>query len=382
MARKGKSKRGKRKPAKRPGPKNDSSGDWSDYLANGGLNILELIPIVGPLIAQLRGDPTEQHLSDIASTVQNLVPGLADHVDVLDRIRQIMEVTTEQHTQQQNEMLSRLDDIKELLSTYERPDLLGQLSAYSLFAEAVAQIKRLADQAESMAGSLRGIEENLRSIDLRGDNFPIHVHAYVKMLIEKYRDDKVPHYFTVFNQGSQWYPKFAELQRNDPLGPSYLGHKTDLDELCAFLAEEVRPRVGDKPVLHILMPTTGQLSLNEAVAFPEAMRPFLVDGQLGNAGAPLVYICVTEDTDKGCLRDIGVLKPREVWALHFGVGLPWLRMLTGVEFFYHSSEPRYFIDPSFRAPSTADLVLVGATYDYCGTEPPRTLGQRLQRPWQ
>jgi hypothetical protein len=217
---------------------------------------------IGPLISAFELDPNEENLAKIASMVDDLLKTTGQSADFLRRL--------EEAASNENRLLK---DLKDMMVSYRRPELLGQLSACSVLVAAVLQIKRLADQAEHMAGSLKGIDENIRSINAPGDYFPTHVHSYVRMMIVNHDLATVPHYFTVFNKSIEWYPKFADLQRSDPLGPSYLGHKNDLDELCAFLAEEVRPRVGPETVLHILMPTIGQLSLEEAVQLPESIHP-------------------------------------------------------------------------------------------------------------
>jgi hypothetical protein len=277
-----------------------------------------------------------------------------------------VEIINNIHTQ-------HLKNIQTLLKNYRRPDILGQLVAFSTFGAAVAQIKRLADHTDRMATSLSGIEENIKSLNVRGDHFPQNIHSYVRSMIETHSSDTVSHYFTVFSKGNLWYPKFADLQRSDPLGPSYLGQRTDLDELCAFLAEEVRPRVGPQAILHILMPTIGQISLEEAVKFPEAMHPCSINGELGDAGTPFVYICTPERRDKECLRDIGVLKQREIWVMFEAIGIPFFPAIY--------KRVRYFVDPTYRVPTEVGLILGGSTYSFCGLEPPRTLGQRAERPW-
>lgn len=185
--------------------------------------------------------------------------------------------------------------------------------------------------------------------------------------------ETTPHYFTVFNHSDLWHPDFADIQRGDPLGPSYLGHRTDLDELCAFLAEEVRPRVGPEAILHILMPSVGPLSLEEAVKFPKAMRPFKVDGQIGDGGIPFVYICAPEARDQKCLSGIGVLRQREIWILEGEIGIP----LTPLD----KPFVQYVIDPTYPVRTGVGCVLGCAKYCRFGLEPPRTLGERLVRPW-
>ena len=272
--------------------------------------------------------------------------------------------------QRRNELL---ENIQDQLNTFHQPDIFGQLSAFSTSAAAVYQIKRLADQAERMANSLRGIESLLRSEHTRGQHFPRHVHSYIRLLIEKNATDSVSHYFSVFNHNDLWYPEFADIQRQDPLGPFYLGHRTDLDELCAFLANEVRPQIGPEAVLHIVMPSIGPLSLEEAIKFPEAMRPFKIDGQIGTGGVKLVYICAPEVQDQECLDGVGLLKQREVWKIVGGIGIPFTSIGIGSE--------QYFIDPTWRVTTDVGLIFGGSCYYYCGLEPPRTLGQPTVRPW-
>ena len=72
-------------------------------------------------------------------------------------------------------------------------------------------------------------------------------------------------------------PEVRRAERANPVGQHFLGYKTDLDELCVCLAEHVRPRVGAKTVLHILMPTTGPLAMAEADKIPDAVRPFFAE---------------------------------------------------------------------------------------------------------
>lgn len=364
-------KRGSKRRGKTAKDNKGSGEDWSNYMSGVVWKLFAAIPFLNDFVSSFQDDPSAEHLFEIRTTIGNLVPELQEQSDLLDDIRTFLISNIADQNRHQAELLG---GIKDLLENYRRPDIFGQLAACSTLGAAVKQIKRLADQAESMASSLKGIDENLRSRDARGDDLPIHIHSYVRMMIEISSSDEVPHYFTVFNKSSQWHPKFADLQRRDPLGPLYLGHKTDLDELCAFLAEEVRSRIGPTAILHILMPTMGQLSLEEAVKFPQSMHPFLIEGELGDAGTPFVYICTTENEDKKCLRGVGVLKPREIWAMTGGVGIPLtpLCVSTGV---------RYFVDPTYKVHTDVGLIFAGGSYGYCGTEPPRTLGQRIARPW-
>ena len=110
-----------------------------------------------------------------------------------------------------------LENIQSPLKNYQRPEIFGQLAAFSTSAAAVYQIKRSADQTERVAGFLKGIEQNLSSHHIRCEHFPQHFHSYIRLLIERYTSDTVPHYFTVFNNSDLWHPKFADIQRGDPV---------------------------------------------------------------------------------------------------------------------------------------------------------------------
>ncbi|KAM5357447.1 hypothetical protein ACJZ2D_016258 [Fusarium nematophilum] len=54
-----------------------------------------------------------------------------------------------------------------------------------------------------MAGSLQGIEQNLNSINSRGDYFPQHVYSYVKMMIERHAHDDAEHISVDFTNDPQ-----------------------------------------------------------------------------------------------------------------------------------------------------------------------------------
>ena len=94
-----------------------------------------------------------------------------------------------------------------------------------------------------------------------------------------------------FNKSTVWHHKFAELDQANPLSDSFLGHRADLDEFCAFLAEEVRSQVGRDAIFHILMPNIEPLDIAEAVTFPDAMRSFLIHFERGNGGSLFVWMC-------------------------------------------------------------------------------------------
>lgn len=352
--------------------------DWMDNLGGQVQRYLEFIPYISQLsqlINTLQGD------EKISSGLEELPSELRDQGEFL---RNIMAWSTNRLVENQSthfgDIQDELESIKKLLTNFSRVNIAGQLSGVFAEADAIAQIRRLADQAEKMAGSLKAIEQNLNAINMQGEKFPQHVHSYVRMMIDKHSAEEVPHYFAVFHRGTQWHAAFHELDRANPLGPNYLGHRADLDELCAFLVEEVRPQIHSDSVLHILMPSTKPVAILEAVKFPEAMRPFFIDGERGDEGSPFVWLCTPEQYDQEHLRHIGILKQREIYVLQARVGVPilssWFDSLSYI------SEPKFFIDPYYRLSTDVTLWVAGGVYRFCGLEPPRTLGQPSRRPWR
>lgn len=272
---------------------------------------------------------------------------------------------------------SELAELRLLLQNYHRLELFGQIGSIFTMAAAVAQIKRLADETAKMAGFLEGLEQLLRTAHIQGDNFPDHVYDLLRMTMELYSADNVPHYFTVYHRGTQWHPKFASLQRSRSLGPGFLGYKTDLDELCAFLTDEVRPRVGKDAVFHVLIPNVGPLAITEAVALPSSMKPCYFEGELGDTGKPFVWLCVPTQ-DQNCLRHVGVLEPRKIWAFFStaGISLPFVH-----QYLCRSLPTQYFVDPNWSIQTGIDIPFFTGRFVCLGPEPHRTLGQRQERPW-
>jgi hypothetical protein len=328
----------------------------------------------------VREDERSTQLENISNGLKELPLELRQQREFLGNIiKWSTNSVIDNQTNQFSKILDGLASVQEQQLNFKRIDLVGQLSGIFAGADAIAQIRRLADTVEKVSESLKGIEQNLDAVHMQGDKFPQHVHSYVRMMIDKHSTDEVPHYFAVFHRGTNWYSKFHELDRANPLGPSYLGHRKDLDELCAFFVEEFRPQFGPDPVLHILMPSAKPVAIAEAVTFPEVMRPFFIDGELGEEGSPFVWLCTPEQYDQQHLQNIGTLKQREIYVLIAGLGVPllswWLNSLS------HSLEPRFFVDPYYRVTTDVSLIVAGGCYRFCGLEPPRTLGQKSKRPW-
>jgi len=99
------------------------------------------------------------------------------------------------------EQVRVLKEISQRLALFRRVEICNQLTMLFM-AAAVSLTKRLADDVSNIAGSLAGIEQNLESINARGDYFPEHVHSHLRMMIESHANDDAPHYLTVFNKGT------------------------------------------------------------------------------------------------------------------------------------------------------------------------------------
>ncbi|KAI1215168.1 uncharacterized protein F4807DRAFT_23991 [Annulohypoxylon truncatum] len=359
-----------------------SQWPW-DKIINGsglGLNLLSFIkssakgnPQMEKLVAEAeRNNAYMKSLNDLiseAARYQARSNKISERQ--LDQILKALQ-GLESWTQSMNE---RLQSIADGINSFSRPSVTGLIHGIGGLlteAAAVAEIRRLADNTEKMAGSLSGIDQNLDSINSRGDYFPQHVHSYIRTMIERHSRDEMPHYFFVFHQGHEWHPKFEDLQRQDPLGPPFVGYKDDLDELCAFLVDEVRPQVGTEPVLHILMPTVKPLAITESLRFPDAMRPFCVEGQKGDGGVPYVFMCTPRQEDRQHLKHIGALQPKSRYVLlqQAGVCLPFIG-----KYLSWTLEPQFFEDPYYTTTTTCDLLLYESLYCECNPVPPRVLGE-------
>ena len=374
----------KRKATKGTRTSKKGKGDWMENLR--GLDYMNLLekaaliqPLLQPLVSMIQGDPEAEMLEKISDTLRESVPELRNQREsTVNAIRLCMEQMTQLHSEQFQAFGERLDCLEGLLSTFNRAGIAGQFTSYFAGAEAIAQIRRLADSVERIEGSLKGIERNMDALSEQGDKYPQHIHEWLRMMIHEYSSDKAAHFFAVFDRGTRWYPKFFDINERIPLGHHYLGHKHDLDELCAFLADVVRPRVGPHAVLHILMPSMKPVAFADSVTFPEEMRPFMIHGETGSDGLPFVWLCTPDDHDKACLKHIGSLKPRGIWARIHIVQAPG--PLSSL--FRWTSEPTWYVDPPFLYQTGADILDIYVTeVAYRGPEPPRTLGRPCTHPW-
>ncbi|KAJ0298017.1 hypothetical protein Brms1b_013468 [Colletotrichum noveboracense] len=271
-------------------------------------------------------------------------------------------------------MTGVLRSISTDLKSFTKPGVFGSIVEISGLATgnaAVAQIQRLADQAEKMATSLDKIGDNVYSENSRGDKFPGHVHSFIRSMMEKHQEEKTPHYFFVFNQSTTWHAKFDDIKRADPLGNHFLGYSHDLDELVAFIVEHARPRLGPEPIVHILIPTISQLAITESLTFPDDMGSFRMTGQLGESGLPFVFLCTPLNRDRRNLRHIGSLMPKPRWMLrqHVGLCLPIVHQWLSTRL-----ETVYFEDPYYQFVTWASLGIYASDYTLVEPVPPRTLG--------
>ncbi|RBR19980.1 hypothetical protein FVER53590_25020 [Fusarium verticillioides] len=151
MARKQRTKRAPNKGKKKS--RAPDQFDWTEFLKDGAIAIAEYIPIVNAIISQVRPDPVEQRLAEIGDSIEDLAPHLSERLDYLQDICGTLEVVS----QAVSEQTTILEGIKDSLITFRSPEILGQFTAITVLAQAVADIKRLADAAEKILGSLKGI---------------------------------------------------------------------------------------------------------------------------------------------------------------------------------------------------------------------------------
>lgn len=213
---------------------------------------------------------------------------------------------------------------------FNNPNIFRQIANINALITsnaAVYYIQKMADQAERIANGLELIGDHIRSKNIRSDKFPGHVHSYVKSMIEKHREESDPHYFFIFNQSTEWQPKFDDIIRTDPLGPHYLGYSHALGELVDFLTGTARPQLGPEAIFHISIPVVSQLAITESLTFPDEMGPFRVSGQLSEGSLPCVYLCMPLQKDRADFRRIGSLRSRPRWVLlqQAGLCVPILR---------------------------------------------------------
>ena len=233
-----------------------------------------------------------------------------------------------------------------------------------LDAAALAVIKELGDK---VVCRLDGIEQNIRSLNMRGDKFPDHVYRCAKKLLRDCQDHDVDHFVAIFSPSTEWHAKFDELNENNDLGPYFLGYRTSLDELCAFLVEQVRPQIRDSAVLHIMIPSLGPLSIRNPVRFPPELSPLHLHGELGDGGSPYVWICAPDDREK--FHNIGYQHPPARRAAVVEIGIPFLPPLyTGI-WKYEGSH--WWPSASIGTP------LCAAASVPCEPEAPRMLGRPI-----
>lgn len=129
----------------------------------------------------------------------------------------------ESRAQSTNEMLQSIADG---IKSFSKPSVIGLIPSIGgllIGMAAVAEIRRLADNTERMAGSLNGIDQNLNSLNSRGDYFPQHVHSYIRTMIERHNQDEVPHYFFRLSPGARVAPQVRGPPAPRPTRPSVRG---------------------------------------------------------------------------------------------------------------------------------------------------------------
>lgn len=184
-----------RRPRRRRNRQKDTTGEALDHFFESiTWKILQAVPVLGDAIGAFAPDKVLESLASVEQTLQDVPPILSEQQHTLDGIRMLLVWSQEEQTRNREDTL---DALKELFEGYHRSDLPNQLTGIFTSAKAIHQIRRLADQAESTAGSVIGIEQNMQSVNARGEYFPDHAHSYVRMMIERHAGEKVPHYFSL-----------------------------------------------------------------------------------------------------------------------------------------------------------------------------------------
>ena len=143
------------------------------------------------------------------------------------------------------------------------------------------------------------------------------------------------------------------------------------DDLKAFLAGRQLPvSSGDKQEYWE--------TLLNVLTFPDAMRPFCIEGQKGDGGVPYVFICTPLLEDRQHLKHIGTLRPKPRWVLLRRVGdpLPYIAKYTCkyLEQQFFENSPWWYVSGSLG-------LYVWGLYR-CDPVLPRMVGEaRVPRTW-
>ena len=178
-------------------------------------------------------------------------------------------------------------------------------------------IKASAAPSSLAAGHFSGINHILRPHRDPSHRSARRVYDFLRLEMRRYgiptRSDSTtlnpsdPHYFVILKQGGTWCGRFESMLKQPPLGPFFLGSMTGLDSLFKFLDENVRPQIGRKAVIHVLMAIAHPLVFPDPVAFPEEAGNLLIHGQLSDHGTPYVWMFLPRQVDQDRLDGIGVL---------------------------------------------------------------------------
>ncbi|KLU84620.1 hypothetical protein MAPG_03660 [Magnaporthiopsis poae ATCC 64411] len=355
--------------------------DAINTVSNGVNTALAVYGSSSPEVRELK--VVESILNDLLKQQEDgtdaVKTAISEHAEAIELLRQAHLAAASAVQTGTGDLTDALHQISDDLRGFTRASVVNQLvNAGSLLtnAAAVAHIKKLAEEAARIGDSLERISDNVYSVNARGEKFPQHVHSFVRSMIEKHRTAEAkppsqPHFFVVFNQSTTWHAHFDNLNRQDPLGPAFLGYSHDLDELFAFIVDEARPKLGPLPIIHILVPSIGRVAITEPLTFPESAGPVHMTGQLDDDGLPFLYVCMPLARDKQNLNHIGLLNRKPRWVLEQEVGLC-------LPFFGNSLstrlDPVIFDDPAYQTRTSTSLLLYNSAYFPAPAQPPRVLG--------
>jgi len=142
----------------------------------------------------------------------------------------------------------------------------------------------------------------------------MYIH-FVDSEIRRYQFEKDGHYFFIYNPGTEWYPKFDQLAKSNPLPVGFCGYFHNLELLCGLLHHVLRPSLGPDAVFHILVPSNGPLIMPDPVLFPAAIGKLHIKGELDavNNGCPYVWMNIRNITQNLVLDSVGNMQEPDSW---------------------------------------------------------------------
>ncbi|KAG9187036.1 hypothetical protein G6011_10144 [Alternaria panax] len=139
----------------------------------------------------------------------------------------------------------------------------------------------------SIDASLRTAADSLEAINARGsqDKFGKHVYRYVEMMTQHSSPDD---YYFVFHPGTDWYPRFNEMNKQYPL-PRCAAIFSNFYTMLIYL-HVFRKAAGKSARINVLMPAEHWVHLEKPVDLDEILAPIRFHGHKHASGRPYVHV--------------------------------------------------------------------------------------------